>query len=98
MIKSIQLFIFLVLAATASFAQSFEGIVKYRNTFKSKVPNVTDEQFADMMGTSMEYLMKGSNYKTTTNGNYILWQLYISKDNKIYNKIANSPAILWNDV
>src|SRR5688500_9562817 len=98
MIKSVQLFIFLVFASTTSFAQSFEGIVKYKNTFKSKVPNVTDEQFSGMMGTSMEYLMKGSDYKTITNGNYLLWQLYISKDNKIYNKIANSPAILWNDV
>jgi hypothetical protein len=98
MIKSIQLFIFLVFAATASFAQSFEGMVKYQNTYKSKMPTLTDEQFSAMMGTSMEYLMKGSNYKTITNGNYILWQLYISKDNKIYNKIANSPAILWNDV
>jgi hypothetical protein len=98
MIKSIQLFVFLLFAATVSFAQSFEGVVKYQNTYKSKMPNLTDAQFAAMMGTSMEYLMKGSDYKTTTNGNYILWQLYISKDNKIYNKIANSPALLWNDV
>lgn len=98
MVKSIGLFILLLFAAAASVAQSFEGIVKYQNTYKSKMPTLADEQFSAMMGTSMEYVIKGSDYKTITNGNYLLWQLYISKDNKIYNKIAGSPAILWNDV
>jgi hypothetical protein len=25
------------------------------------------------------------------------WQLYINKDNKLYNKMSNNPALLWND-
>jgi len=25
------------------------------------------------------------------------WQLYLQKDNKLYSKLSNSPAIMWND-
>jgi hypothetical protein len=98
MTKSVKLFFLLTFAVTTSFAQTFEGVIKYKNSYKIKIPTLTNEQFTAMMGTTMEYFMKEGNYKTTTNGNYLLWQLYINKDNKLYNKTANSPAILWNDV
>lgn len=94
----VKLIVLLTFAVTTSFAQSFEGVIKYKHSYKIKIPTLTSEQFTAMMGTNVDYFIKGGNYKTTTNGNYLLWQLYISKDGKLYNKTANSPTILWNDV
>jgi hypothetical protein len=50
-----------------------------------------------MMGTTWEYYIKEGNFKTTTDGTFFQWQLYINKDNKLYNKMSNSAAVLWND-
>jgi len=86
-----------ILTAGVIFGQNFEGKVSYENTIKSKNPAVTDQQFMTMLGTKQEYFIKGGNYKSVTNGTFILWQVYINKDNKIYNKFANSEALLWND-
>ncbi len=86
-----------ILAITNSFGQAFEGKVIYNYKYKSKMSNVTDQQFNSMMGTTSEYLIKGGNYKSSTNGTFLQWQLYSNKDNKLYNKMSNSPAVLWND-
>jgi hypothetical protein len=87
----------LLLTAFISSAQNFEGKIVYQNSLKSKLPNVTDQQFNDMLGTKQEYMIKGGNYKSLSNGTMMQWQLYINVDNKIYNKMSNSPAILWMD-
>ena len=50
-----------------------------------------------MMGKSQEYNLKDGNYRTTSNGTFLQWQLYVNKDNKLYTKFSNSPSILWND-
>ena len=78
---------------TLSFGQNFEGKITYRNEYKSKIPNVADPQIGAMMGVTWEYVIKEGNYKTATDGTLFQWQLYINKDNKLYNKMANSPAI-----
>jgi hypothetical protein len=95
--KSLALLVFFIITIPVSFAQSFEGKILYTNSYKSKMSNVTDQQFTDMMGATQEYLIKGGDYKSTTNGSFLQWQLYINKDNKIYSKMASSPAALWND-
>lgn len=95
--KAIKLTVLLLAIVSLSFGQSFEGKVVYSNTYKSKIPSLTNEQFNAMMGSTVEYLIKGGDYKTSTNGNFLQWQLYLSKDNKLYNKMAVSEAILWND-
>jgi hypothetical protein len=77
--------------------QSFEGKITYQNSYVSKMPNMTNDQFTSMMGTTMEYLIKGGYYRTTMNGKLLEWQLYNNKDNKLYTKMANSYAVLWND-
>jgi hypothetical protein len=88
---------FLLFASTVLLAQSFEGKIVYQNTFKSKIPNVTDEQFDSMMGSQHEYFIKGGDYKTISNGSFMQWQQYINSDNKLYTKMANSEAAFWND-
>jgi hypothetical protein len=49
------------------------------------------------MGSSQNYIIKGGDYKSSANGTMFQWQLYINKDNKLYNKMSNSETILWND-
>ena len=93
----IRIFLSLVLSTAISYAQPFEGKITYRNSYKCKIPNVTDEMFTAMMGASWEYSIKGASYRTSSNGTMLQWQLYQPKDNKLYTKFSNSPSIFWND-
>jgi hypothetical protein len=90
-------FLIATLFAITSFGQAFEGKIVYKNTYKSKMPNVTDEQFTTMMGSTQEYFIKNGDYKSVANGNFFQWQLYVNKDNKLYSKMANSETLLWSD-
>jgi hypothetical protein len=90
-------FLLSTLFVASSFGQNFEGKIVYRNSIKSKLPNVTDEQFTSMLGSKQEYFIKDGDYKSVTNGSFVQWQLYVNKENKLYNKMANSKALLWND-
>ena len=80
-----------------SFAQSFEGEVIYQNSYKSKMPSLTDEKFASLMGSTQDYFVKGDKYKSVLNGELLQWQIYIPADNKLYTKMANNEAALWTD-
>ena len=93
----INISLFIIFASAATSAQSFEGKITYQNSFKSKMPTVSDDLFNEMMGNTWEYSMKGASYHTTSNGTFMQWQMYLPKDNKLYTKFSNSPAILWND-
>ena len=97
MTSIIRIFFLLCFSSIASIAQTFEGKITYLNTYKSKIPNVTDALFTEMMGTTQEYNFKSGNYRSVSNGTFLQWQLYINKDNKLYTKFSNSPAIVWND-
>lgn len=90
-------FIVATLLTVSSFGQNFEGKILYNNVYKSKMPNVTDEQFTTMMGSQQEYFIKEGDYKSVANGSFFQWQLYVNKDNKLYNKMSNSETLLWND-
>lgn len=93
------IFIFLagIIAGSLS-AQSFEGMIVYKNSMKSKIPNITDEQLSAVSGTAQHYYIKGGNYKSVTNGTYALWQLFRAKESKLYSKTAVSDTIFWTDV
>lgn len=81
----------------ALIGQNFEGQITFRNSFKSKNPKMTDEQWMKMMGSTQEYFIKEGQYKSKTNGSMFEWQVYSKKENKIYSKPGNSDTILWND-
>jgi hypothetical protein len=89
--------LFLSLFCLASSAQSFEGKVIYNASYESKIPNLSSEQFTAMAGNTLNYYMKGGNYRIDCNGTYINWQIYINGDNKLYNKFSNTDIISWND-
>jgi hypothetical protein len=86
-----------ILSTATSFAQTFEGKITYKNKYKSKMPNVTDAQLTSMMGGKYEYYIKNGDYKSTTNGLMLQWQLYVNKDNKLYNKMVSGETLTWYD-
>ena len=96
MIKKTTIFSFLLFSILA-FSQSFEGKILYTNTYKSKNTQYTYERWATILGDTETYFIKGGDYKTTTNGSLMQWQLYINKDNKLYSKMSNTETVLWND-
>lgn len=87
----------LMLFSIISFSQTFEGEIVYSNTYKSKNTQYTDERWTMLLGNVQNYLIKAGDYKSITNGKLMQWQLYINKDNKLYNKMANSETVYWND-
>jgi hypothetical protein len=95
--KQIITIIFTVLTTMTVFGQSFEGKITYANSYKSKNPKITDQQWASMMGSTQEYLIKGGDYKSIANGTLVQWQLYVNNVNKFYNKMSNSETAFWND-
>ncbi len=78
-------------------AQNFEGKIVYQNVVKSKIPNVADAQFVNILGKSTEYYIKNGDYKSILKGASIESQQYLKKENKLYTKMANSDTFLWND-
>ncbi|MDQ3050550.1 MAG: hypothetical protein M3Q95_06655 [Bacteroidota bacterium] len=78
-------------------AQNFEGKMTFKNTYTSKLPQVTNEQWNTMMGSIQEYWIKDSAYKSVTNGTIMQWQLYNPVENRLYNKMSNSESVLWMD-
>lgn len=80
-----------------SYGQHFEGKIVYKNSYTSKTPGVTDEQFNSMLGSVQEYYFKDGDYKSVFNGSMLESQLYLSKDNKLYSKMSNAEEFLWND-
>lgn len=75
----------------------FEGLIVYNNTYKSKDPKITDKRFATMFGSIHNYYVdKAGNYRTETNGMFAQWQMYLSAENKIYNKMTYTDTVFWN--
>lgn len=86
-----------LLTSLISLAQTFEGEIIYINTVKSKIPQITNEQWMQMVGSIQHFFIKGNHYKSVSNGNMMQWQIYDPISNKLYNKMGNSDVLLWND-
>lgn len=56
--KKVITIIFAALTTMTVFGQSFEGKIIYSNSYKSKNPKMTDQQWTSMMGSTQEYLIK----------------------------------------
>lgn len=78
------------------YAQSFEGYIVYKNTYKSKTDNLSDSLMTAMMGDIQKWYTKGGEYKTELNGTFMQWQVYNKAENKVYTKIATSNDALFN--
>lgn len=97
--KNIFLIILLVWATAqgATHAQSFEGKISYQVTYKSKMPNVSDEQLTTFMGGNHEYYINGGDYLLLSNGEYFQSLLYVRDENRLYVKTAESDTLFWMD-
>jgi len=80
-----------------SFGQTFEGEIVYQNVYKSKIPNLSDEKFTTLMGSTQDYFIKEAEYRSNANGTLLQWQIYVPADNRLYTKMSNSESALWND-
>lgn len=95
--KKLLLILTILLSTIVAFGQTFEGKIIYTNSYKSKNPQLTDQQWTSMLGSTQEYFIKDGDYKSITNGTLFQWQHYINKDNKLYSKMSNSETAFWND-
>ncbi|WP_316838576.1 hypothetical protein [Pedobacter gandavensis] len=91
------LVLLLLLSPVIGFAQFFEGTITYSNSYKSKSPQLKDEQLNEIMGTTQEYFIKGGDYKSIMNGSFLKMQLYRSTENRSYMLTGNSDIVYWED-
>ena len=96
--KILTLLVFHCIILSAFAQKSFEGAVIYSIDFISNNPKISSKQFRDLFGGTMHYYMKGSNYKSTFNGTFNQWEIYIDKARKIYRKTASKDTAFWHDV
>jgi len=89
--------LFLLLSQLTLSGQNFEGRIIYSNKYMSKLPEPNSEQLTSIMGKRQEYIIKGNNYKSLTDGMVAKWQMYRAKENKMYYSMAGKDAILWTD-
>ena len=97
-ILSFTLFVFYSTAYAQTSSGAFEGEIIYANTYKSKNPKMKEQTLKAMLGGVHNYYIKNGNYKTVTDGMFAQWQLFINADNKLYNKMASSDTVFWNNV
>jgi hypothetical protein len=86
-----------LIVSLCSYSQSFEGKITYDNNYQSKMSNVSDEQFSQMMGSEQEFYIKGGKYKSIVNGSALEYLLYLPESNKLYTKTPSSDVLLWGD-
>ncbi len=86
-----------LITSLCSSAQTFEGEIIYTNTYKSKVAQITNEQWIQLLGSVQHFYIKGSHYKSESNGNMMQWQMYDPSSNKLYNKTSQTDVLMWND-
>ncbi|MEP7322192.1 MAG: hypothetical protein ABI761_09740 [Saprospiraceae bacterium] len=95
--KSIIVITFTLLYFHVGSAQSFEGKVIYKNSFKSNSPGISDARLDSLYGNTQEYYIKGGNYKSVSNGTFVQAQLYVNSENKFYSKTTNVDTFQATD-
>ena len=95
--KKIISLLLITLIYTTSFSQSFEGKIEYVNAYKSRIPNYTDAQLTEMLGTKQEFYIKDGDYKSVLNGTYVQWQRYVNSENTLYTKTSNNAIPMKQD-
>lgn len=95
--KSLRILVSILFLSLSVNGQNFEGKITYKNKYQSKISGVSDGDLTAMMGANQDFYIKEGNYKSILKGDYLEWQLYSNIDNRVYNKLTNSPIAFWND-
>jgi hypothetical protein len=93
MTKIIIVFILSLVAFRQANCQNFEGKITYTVSCKSKTTAKTDKAFNDKYGSLHEFYIKDGNFKSIENSTTYDWNIYISKQNKLYRKYPNNKVI-----
>lgn len=91
--KSLISILFITCFTSLSHGQFFEGKMVFKNSYQSKVPNLSSEQLSTMLGSIQEYYIQGATYKSVSNGSMVKWNLYNPKLNTLYSKLSNKPGV-----
>jgi hypothetical protein len=77
--------------------QSFEGEIIYSNSYMSKSPGLSDDRLRMLLGDRQEYYIKGSQYRSVTNGGIVELQVYEPRTNRVYNQRPGNDTLYWID-
>jgi hypothetical protein len=86
-----------VLMAAVCHGQPFEGEIVYKNSYTSKLPGLSDDRLRELIGDRQEYYIKGSRYRSVTNGGIIVLQVYEPQANRVYNQRPGNDTLYWVD-
>lgn len=77
--------------------ESFEGRIKYHVFYESRIPNVSNDQLSQMLGSEQEFYYKSGNYKSIVNGTSMDYLTYLVDSNKLYMKMPNMDILMSID-
>jgi hypothetical protein len=77
--------------------QSFIGNINYNYSYTSKLPNITDDQFNQYMGTEQAYSINEDMYMSQMNGMSMEFQVYDAQNNRLLNKFQDNDTIYTID-
>jgi hypothetical protein len=95
--KIVCFFAAFVLVAVVCHGQPFEGEIVYANSYTSKSPGLTDDRLRALLGDRQEYYIKGSKYRSVTNGGIVELQVYDPQTNRVYNQRPGNDTLYWID-
>jgi hypothetical protein len=73
----------------------FVGVITYNESYKSKDPLISSDDFTKMMGSVRKLYIKGSNYRNVFDGNPGTVLLYRGDRQKIYRFEQNADTVFW---
>ena len=91
-------FIIVSLITTPIFAQHFEGKIVFHNSYKSKSVETPSEYLSQLFGSIHTYEIKKENYKLSSNGELLQWQIYLRQENKLFTKLAAADKLGVKDL
>ena len=89
--------VFIIFVEVEAHSQQFNGNILYQNLYKSKLPNVTDDQLTQYMGIEQEYSIKDDTYMSKMKGMSMEYQVYDPKENRLLNKFIDNDTIYVMD-
>lgn len=95
-------FVFIFLLQCSFFigcsSQSFEGMIVYENSYKSKVDSISDENLMSMYGLNLsQFINKDGDYVGLYRGNYLGLQLFLKKENRLYTQLNTTEIVYYQD-
>lgn len=92
-----QLLILYMFMTIGSCYAQFSGKVTYKDSYESKMSNVSSSAFENFMGTKREFYLQGAFYKDIHYGEFESVMLYCGDVNRLYSYNIGADTIFWMD-